>query len=313
MGRERRVLGPGFISFTNYGQAMDSEQHERHRRETGRAPSEKARRGPGRQTPNATKLRNLELLDKALDLFLEKGFERTTIDAVAASVGMAKRTVYLRYGDKKGLFKASLQRAIETWIVPVERLRAAETDDVEETLLRSGQILVANILSPAGLRLMRITNAESGRMPEIGAFTNKQGTAPTIAYLTDLIRRRVRPEGIEVPDPEEAAMAFLYLVVGGPASMTAWGIVLDEKAIDKHTRYCVHLFLHGLLHPEYEILHANLDAVRVRGVRKQRVHSQQVDVAAHKLIVLEEENRRLKMLLAETMLEVATLKDSQPR
>ena len=85
---------------------------------------------------------------------------------------MAKRTVYLRYGNKTRLFKASLQRAIEEWIVPVDRLRAAETDDAEETLLRIGQLLVANILSPAGLRLMRITNAESARMPEIGAFTS---------------------------------------------------------------------------------------------------------------------------------------------
>ena len=57
---------------------------------------------------------------------------------------MAKRTVYLRYGDKTALFKAALERAIEEWIVPIERLQAAETDDLEETLLRVGHILVAN-------------------------------------------------------------------------------------------------------------------------------------------------------------------------
>src|SRR5580704_13171607 len=112
----------------------------------------KQRQGPGRPT-----LSNEELLDKAVDLFLEKGFERTTIDAITASAGMAKRTVYLRYGDKTALFKAALQRAIEDWIVPVEQLRAAESDDVEDTLLRVGQILMENLMSPAGLRLLRIT------------------------------------------------------------------------------------------------------------------------------------------------------------
>jgi TetR/AcrR family transcriptional regulator, mexJK operon transcriptional repressor len=297
---------------------MDSEQRTRPIPGSGSDPSAiKARRGPGRTTPSETKLRNLELLDKALDLFLEKGFERTTIDGITASVGMAKRTVYLRYGNKTGLFKASLQRAIEEWIVPVERLRAAETGDAEETLLRIGQILVANIMSPAGLRLMRITNAESGRMPEIGAFTYKQGTAPTVAYLADLIRRRVRPDGIEVPDPEEAAVAFLYLVVGGPASMTAWGIVLDEMAIDKHTRYCVHLFLHGLLHPEQEFAGTNAETLGRPGVRKQTADPQQINIAvqnADKVKALEEENHRLKVLLAESVLEVAALKDrSQPQ
>lgn len=291
---------------------MDSEQHSRQRRDRGSTPSEgKARRGPGRQTPNATQQRNMELLDKALDLFLEKGFERTTIDAVAASVGMAKRTVYLRYNNKTGLFKASLKRAIESWIVPVERLRAAETDDAEETLLKIGQILVANIMRPAGLRLMRITNAESGRLPEIGAFAYTQGTEPTVAYLTDLIRRRIRPDGIEVPDPEEAAMAFLYLVVGGPASMTAWGLVLSEQAIDKHTRYSVHLFLHGLHYAEHKVPGMHRRAIITRDVGKPNAHSQQRDVHAqgdHKLSVLEDENRRLKVLLAESILEVATLR-----
>lgn len=205
------------------------------------------RRGPGRPTRKQVKARNLELLDNALDLFLEKGFERTSIDAITASVGMAKRTVYVRYGDKMSLFKASLQRAIEEWIVPVERLQAAEGGDLEESLLRIGQILVANIMSPAGLRLMRITNAESGRLPEIGAYTTQQGTEPTLAFLTDLFRRRIRPDGVEMPNPEEAALAFLHLVVGGPANMAAWGVALDEAAIDRQTRYGVRVFLYGLL------------------------------------------------------------------
>lgn len=285
---------------------MDSEHRTRLRPNTGSDSVTKPRRGPGRQSPSQTNQRNLELLDRSLDLFLENGFERTSIDGISAAVGMAKRTVYLRYGNKKRLFKTALQRAIEEWIVPVERLRAAETDDIESTLLEIGQMLVENILSPAGVRLMRITNAESARMPEIGQFTYKQGTAPTIAYLTDLVRRRIRPAGIEVPDPQEAAVAFLYLVVGGPASLTAWGIVLDPGEIDKHTRYCVRLFLHGILDS------AGNGTARKRGTRKQAAQEPSMELAAHhfdKVRALEEENRRLKVLLAESMLEVAALKD----
>ena len=203
--------------------------------------------GPGRPTRLQAEQRNLELLDKALDLFLENGYERTTIEGIAAAVGMAKRTVYAQYGDKKALFMASLQRAINEWIVPVEILQAAESDDLEETLLRIGQILVDNIMTPEGLRLLRITNAESTRMPEIGAYTHQQGTGPTLDYLADLFTRRVRPVRGEPLDAPAAALAFLYLVVGGPASLTAWGVAIDETKISSHTRYCVRIFLHGLL------------------------------------------------------------------
>lgn len=291
---------------------MDNEEHHGHNRHAGAAsPEAKPRRGPGRQTASATRQRNLELLDRALDLFLERGFERTTIDAIAASVGMAKRTVYLRYGDKTGLFKAALKRAIESWIVPVDRLRAAETEDIGESLLRVGRMLVANVMSPAGLRLVRVTNAESGRLPEIGAFSYTYGTAPTIAYLADFIRRRIRRDGVEVSNPEEAAIAFLYLVVGGPATMPAWGITLSEAAIDKHTQYAVRLFLHGLLHSEHQAAGTSARAVSARVIHKHATEPQLPDTAprsTYDWAALEEENRRLKVLLADSMLEIAALK-----
>lgn len=226
----------------------------------------------GKRRPGRPSLSNEELLDKALDLFLEQGFERTSIDAITAAAGMAKRTVYQRYGDKEALFRAALERAIEEWIVPVEALEAAETADFEETLLAVGRILVANIMSPAGIRLLRITNAESGRMPEIGAYTYRQGTARTIDWLAALFARRLGPG-----DWEQAAIAFLYLVVCGPPTMTAWGMQLDAGEIDRHTIFGVRLFLHGL----------------VPGGEAER---------------LREENRRLKELLGAATLEATTLR-----
>jgi TetR/AcrR family transcriptional regulator, mexJK operon transcriptional repressor len=195
------------------------------------------RRGPGRPT-----LSNEELLDTALDLFLEKGFERTSIDAITSAAGMAKRTVYARYGDKTSLFKAALTRAIEEWIVPVERLRAAETDDLEETLVAIGDILVANILSPAGLRLLRLTNAESVRMPEISTFSVRHGTEPTLHYLAELFERR----SSNGADWILAAQAYLNLVVGGVSNNAGWGMSIEPAEADRHVRFSVRLFLNGL-------------------------------------------------------------------
>jgi AcrR family transcriptional regulator len=216
------------------------------------------RRGPGRPT-----LSNEELLDTALDLFLENGFERTSIDAITAAAGMAKRTVYARYGDKLTLFKAAIRRAIEEWIVPVEALRAAETGDLEETLQRIGRLLVTNILSPAGLRLLRLTNAEANHVADIGEFNVRLGTEPTLAYLKDLFERRL-PGCAATGDAADAAEAFLHLVVGGPASNAAWGVPLEPDAVERHGRYCVRLFLNGALPREGEGGPAGQDTERAR-------------------------------------------------
>jgi len=229
--------------------------------------------------PRRPSLSNEEFLDKALDLFLEQGFERTSIDAITAAAGIAKRTVYARYGDKKTLFKAVLQRAIEEWLVPVERLRQAECATLEQSLLAIAYILVENMLSPKGLRLLRLTNAESGHMPEIGAFTVRHGEDPTIAYLADLFRRHLAKDATGFPEAEDAAQAFLDLIVGGPANEAAWGVVSEREAIDERTRYGVRLLLHGLL-------------------------GSSPSGAAAADARLTDENLRLKKLLAESLIEL---------
>jgi AcrR family transcriptional regulator len=192
-------------------------------------------------------LSNEELLDTAIELFLGSGYERIGITEVAAAAGMAKRTVYARYEDKNALFKAALRRAIETWIVPAETLRSAESESLEKTLLEVARLLLTNILSPQGLRLLRLTNAVSGSMPEIAAYNTRMGTEPTLAYLADLFQRRLLPEDAPEPEAAEAALAFLHLVVGGPASTAGWGVSMDAPETERHIRYCVRLFLHGAL------------------------------------------------------------------
>ena len=208
-----------------------------------RHPTGEPRKGEPRRRPGRPSLSNEALLDKALDLFLDRGFERTSIDAITAAAGMAKRTLYARYGDKTRLFKAALLRAIDEWIVPVERLRALEDPDLMRTLIAVGDALVANALSPAGQRLMNLTYAESVRMPEISAENLRMGTEPTILYLADLFVRRTT---LSHADAELASNAFLNLIVTGPANGAALGTVQDIEAVRCQTRFGVRLFLHGL-------------------------------------------------------------------
>lgn len=201
----------------------------------------------GRPTREQAEQRHNELLDRALELFLEKGFELATIEAIAASVGMTKRTVYGLYADKTTLFKATIQRAIERWIVPIDRLHAVESDDLAATLIAVARIRMSNAVSPAGLRLQRIINTESYRFPEIFTLAHEQGSRPTIEFLADLLQRHTQKGTIKVEKPEIAATAFLSMVVGGPLRAIVWGGTVDEAALEERIHYCVQLFLHGVM------------------------------------------------------------------
>ena len=206
----------------------------------------------GRSGANGRRIRrpslgNDEFLRKALEIFYDRGFAGTSMDAITAAAGIGKKTVYDRYGDKENLFRAAIERAIDDWNVPLGRLRAAEADSLEDSLLAIGRILVDNVLSPAGLRLLRLTNAESGRAPSLGEHNVRYGQGPVIAYLTDLFHRRLPAAGAGVAEPSDVAETFLHLIVGGPATAAAWGVVTDEGAIERRLRLSVSIFVHGLV------------------------------------------------------------------
>lgn len=199
---------------------------------------------PGRPTREQVERRNQELLDQALDLFLEHGFEATTIDAISTSLGMSRRTIYARYGDKTALFKAALQRAIDEWVIPLERLHAAETDSLEETLTTIARMWVANMKKPSGMRLVQIANIEMFRMPDVAAYLWERTAQPTLAYLTDLFERRLRPGATSVSDAADAAVAFLLLVMEGSVQWGLWRKISDAE-FDRQIVYRTRLFLHG--------------------------------------------------------------------
>ena len=213
------------------GTALFTGKAEKPRRECGR--------GPGRPSREQSEQRNRELLDRALDLFLERGFEGTTIEAIVDSVGMARRTVYARYGDKITLFKAALQRAIDDWVVPAERLRTAETDDLEETLLNVARLMVANVRTPSGMRLARIANAEVFNMPEVAAYLWERTAQVALTYLTDLFVRRLSLE-----TAKDLALAFLLLVVEGSYQTRVWHR-MGEEEFDRQVAFRTRLFLNG--------------------------------------------------------------------
>lgn len=201
-------------------------------------PRREGGRGPGRPSRAQIEARNRELLDHALDLFLERGFEGTTIEAIIDDLGMARRTVYARYGDKITLFKAALQRAIDDWVVPEEQLRAAEIEDFAETMLAVARLMVAHATSPAGMRLTRIAHAEVIRMPEIGAYLSERTERRAMAYLTDLFRRR----GLD--SAEDAAKAFMLLVVDGAFQARVWHGA-DDAEVNRQVGYRTKLLVDG--------------------------------------------------------------------
>lgn len=81
------------------------------------------------------------MLDAAYELFLEKGFEGTSMDAIAQAAGVSKPVVYDCFASKDELFTAMLDREEERILVETSEAlgTTGAPDDPEATLIRGFQ------------------------------------------------------------------------------------------------------------------------------------------------------------------------------
>lgn len=89
--------------------------------------------------PTRTRLpraeRERQILDAALAMFAERGFQNASMDAVAERVGVTKPVVYTHFGSKEGLLLACLSRA-RAELLEVTTAAVASADRPEEMLRR---------------------------------------------------------------------------------------------------------------------------------------------------------------------------------
>src|SRR5512138_3141151 len=89
---------------------------------------------PGRQ--RRKEARPQELLDAALDLFVEKGFAATRSEEVAVRAGVSKGTLYLYYPSKEELLKEVVRQNVVNRIVRAVDLIRHFDGDTSELLAR---------------------------------------------------------------------------------------------------------------------------------------------------------------------------------
>lgn len=204
-----------------------------------------ARPSAGRPTKAQAAAREDALLDGALDLFLDQGYAQTTIESVAAALGMTKRTIYARHTDKAALFKAAVRRAIQRAAVPPGHFAVLDCGDLEATLLAFARMRVAHVQSEAALKLQRIINAESYRFPEIFAWYSEQSAGPPVTFLARLLERHAAAGELALDDPAQAAIAFMSLALGGTARSATAGSPLEDAESAQRIAFAVQLFLNG--------------------------------------------------------------------
>jgi TetR/AcrR family transcriptional repressor of mexJK operon len=176
--------------------------------------------------PDGCSPKRRQILAGARRAFCEMGFERASVDLIAAEAGVSKATVYNHFHDKKALFVACYSEQADELREGVHRaLQGEPAGELEPALQAVGEQLLALLLTPAIVSLYRYTSAEAARFPEIGQILFDRGPAVLRDKIAGYLQRWAERGALRLDDPRAAAQDFLMLCHGDLVIRAQLGIL----------------------------------------------------------------------------------------
>jgi AcrR family transcriptional regulator len=143
------------------------------------------------------------ILQAAVALFIERGFEGMSVEAVAATAGVGKATIYRRWLSKEDLVIDAVARVFAEPAAP-------DTGNVRDDLVQTGRELqVLMSASPTGEVFPRMA-AEVAKRSPLGRLYGERVIGPRRALFGDALRRGI--ESGELPATIDIELAIDQLV-----------------------------------------------------------------------------------------------------
>ncbi|RJP70123.1 MAG: TetR/AcrR family transcriptional regulator [Comamonadaceae bacterium] len=132
-----------------------------------------------------------ELVDAALQLFVEKGFAATRVEEVAALAGVSKGTLFLYFPSKEELFKAVVRETIAGRFTEWNEELDQFSGNSAELLRYCMQSWWERIGMTAASGITKLVMSEAGMFPEIAAFYQQEVIGPGHDLLRRVLQRGI--------------------------------------------------------------------------------------------------------------------------
>ena len=172
--------------------------------------NEQPKSKPGRPRDPERMRRVIEVAEQ---LFLDQGFERTSVEAVAKASGVSKMTIYSYFPTKKALFEATIGRRIDH-AFDFQSDVGLPPADPRKALTLLGRHFLALIRAEDVIRKQRVLFAEAGVQPDACSAFFSQGPLNIVARVRDFLDSAVAVGSLQVHDTEAGADQFLSLFLG---------------------------------------------------------------------------------------------------
>ena len=168
------------------------------------------------------------ILHVAKQVFLEMGFERTSMDVIAARAETSKRTLYAYFEDKEKLYLAIIELARGLYLTKLKMPGDYSDDPAQALVMFCGRYL-EGLLFVWAIRMCRLSIAEAERFPE--------GAAQYFDVIFSTVQERLsaylkQTFGLSAKASSEAAQKLLGRVIYPRFPRALFGIDEPSKQLD---------------------------------------------------------------------------------
>lgn len=180
-----------------------------------------------------------EVMDAALDLFIEKGFAATRVADIAKRAGLSKGAVYLYFDSKEAVLQALVRRAIVPVVDDAESMVRHRVDDPETAIRTMVRHIARRLCDKRVAALPRLIIAEAGNFPEIAVMYREEVIERGLVILGQLIRHGVETGQFRPVQPHLAVRNIVGPVLANSLLSSVFDIGSTGKAdidafVDSH-------------------------------------------------------------------------------
>lgn len=166
-----------------------------------------------------------EIIDAGMELFAQRGFERTNLSDVASRAGISKGTIYLYFKSKDALFEAALRdriaKAIQGAVHHMPDLEGSMETQIKSLI----ETIYKGIIGGDGLVLFKIMLREGHRFPSLSLLYKDIAISGGTAVLAKVLKTGAERGELRV-DPA----TFDPRLIIAPAIVSAlWQLLFPEE------------------------------------------------------------------------------------
>lgn len=180
-----------------------------------------------------------EVLDAALDLFMEKGFAATRVEDIAKRAGLSKGAVYLYFSSKEAILEGLVHRAI----LPVAQSALSTLDayegDPRVIIALVIRTLGARFSDPQTLAIPKVVLREVLGFPHLAEMYRREVLDRAIPALEKLVARGIEQGYLRPVDPELTVRSIVGPIMVHAVLAEVFGVMPKggleiDKLIDNH-------------------------------------------------------------------------------